>query len=52
MSSDDLKAKLTPIQYTVTQEDGTEAPFKKDMENIWIKYKVLALNNSKIEFLS
>jgi methionine-R-sulfoxide reductase len=33
MSSDDLKVKLTPIQYTVTQEDGTEAPFANEYYN-------------------
>lgn len=26
----ELKAKLTPIQYEVTQKDGTEPPFKND----------------------
>ncbi len=29
-SDDELKAKLTPKQYEVTQKDGTEAPFKNE----------------------
>jgi methionine-R-sulfoxide reductase len=29
-SDADLKKKLTPIQYEVTQKSGTEAPFKND----------------------
>lgn len=30
MSKQDLKKKLTDIQYKVTQEEGTEAPFKNE----------------------
>ena len=29
-SQEELKKKLTPIQYKVTQEDGTEPPFKNE----------------------
>lgn len=30
---DDLKKKLTPIQYSVTQEDDTEAPYSNEFFN-------------------
>ena len=30
MSKDDLREKLTPLQYEVTQKDGTEPPFKNE----------------------
>ncbi len=30
LSQDELKKKLTPLQYKVTQKDGTEPPFKNE----------------------
>ncbi|OKL37906.1 peptide-methionine (R)-S-oxide reductase MsrB [Domibacillus mangrovi] len=33
MNKEELKQKLTPIQYTVTQENGTEPPFHNEFWN-------------------
>lgn len=32
-NKDELKIKLTPMQYKVTQEDGTEPPFQNEFWN-------------------
>ncbi|MGQ0503998.1 MAG: peptide-methionine (R)-S-oxide reductase MsrB [Myxococcaceae bacterium] len=32
-SKDDLKAKLSPMQFRVTQEEGTEPPFRNEFWN-------------------
>lgn len=31
-SEEELRAKLTPLQYVVTQEEGTETPFKNEYD--------------------
>ncbi|WP_147802151.1 peptide-methionine (R)-S-oxide reductase MsrB [Alkalicoccus halolimnae] len=34
-NNEDLKTKLTPMQYKVTQEDATEPPFQNDLWNFF-----------------
>lgn len=35
MSKEDLKKKLTPIQYAVTQENATERPFTGEYDDVY-----------------
>jgi peptide-methionine (R)-S-oxide reductase len=34
-NNEEIKAKLTPMQYKVTQEDATEPPFNNDLWNFF-----------------
>tara|TARA_Y100000385_G_C12775425_1_gene501142 strand:+ start:130 stop:555 length:426 start_codon:yes stop_codon:yes gene_type:complete len=58
MVMDDLKKKLTPIQYAVTQEDATETPYTNefwrfDQEGIYVDIvSGEALFSSKDKFFS
>lgn len=58
MENDDLKEKLTPLQYKVTQEEGTEPPFDNeywDNEEDGIYVDIIsgeALFSSKDKFIS
>ena len=56
-NKDDLKKKLTPLEYHVTQEAGTEAPFSGDLYDCKLEgtYKCICCDvnlfdsNSKFE---